>query len=61
MEELRVVHGPARLHEVRHSCADISRARRVLGFEPSVLLERGIGDILGGSESRDGGKRMAEG
>ena len=59
--ELRVVHGPARLHEVRHSCADISRARRVLGFEPSVPLERGIGDILGGSESRDGGKRMAEG
>ena len=34
--------GPARVGEARHSQADISRAREVLGYEPQVSLEEGL-------------------
>ncbi|HLV80983.1 MAG TPA: SDR family oxidoreductase [Chthonomonadaceae bacterium] len=33
---------PARAGEVRHSCANISRARCLLGYEPSVSLTAGL-------------------
>lgn len=39
-------HGPARPGDVRHSCADISRARRELGFEPGVPFREGLGLTL---------------
>jgi UDP-glucose 4-epimerase len=39
-------HGPARPGDVRHSCADISRARRELGFEPTVAFEEGLAHTL---------------
>ena len=39
--------GPARPGDVRHSCADVGRARAVLGFEPAVGLRDGIGHTLG--------------
>jgi UDP-glucose 4-epimerase len=39
-------HGPARPGDVRHSCADISRARRELGFEPTVPFEDGLARTL---------------
>jgi UDP-glucose 4-epimerase len=35
-------HAPARAGDVRHSRADISRARRELGFEPAVAFEDGL-------------------
>jgi len=38
--------GPARPGDVRHSCADVGRARAVLGFEPVVGLREGIGHTL---------------
>ncbi len=38
----RVVHMPARAGEVRHSHADIRKAKRVLGFMPRFSLERGL-------------------
>jgi UDP-glucose 4-epimerase len=34
--------GPTRPGDVRHSCADISRARGELGFEPSIAFEDGL-------------------
>ena len=34
--------GPARTGDVRHSLADISAARRELGFEPRVSFEEGL-------------------
>jgi nucleoside-diphosphate-sugar epimerase len=34
--------GPEREGDVRDSQADISKARRLLGFEPSVSLEDGL-------------------
>jgi UDP-glucose 4-epimerase len=36
------VYAPARLGEVRRSQADISKARRLLDYEPRVLLEPGL-------------------
>ena len=39
--------GPERPGDVRHSCADVGRARAVLGFEPVVDLRAGIGHTLG--------------
>ena len=40
------IHGPARVGEARHSQADISRARAVLGYEPEVTLEDGLRQTL---------------
>jgi UDP-glucose 4-epimerase len=39
-------HQPARAGDVRHSRADISRARRDLGYEPVVSFEDGLGQTL---------------
>jgi nucleoside-diphosphate-sugar epimerase len=35
-------HGPPRAGDVKHSLADLSRARTLLGFEPRVSLEDGL-------------------
>jgi nucleoside-diphosphate-sugar epimerase len=32
----------ARMGDVRHSLADITRARQMLGYEPQVSLEEGL-------------------
>ena len=37
---------PARAGDVRHSLADISRARDLLGYEPVVSLEDGLADTM---------------
>jgi nucleoside-diphosphate-sugar epimerase len=39
---LRIKRSPPRTGDIRHSTADISRARRSLGFRPSVGLEEGL-------------------
>jgi UDP-glucose 4-epimerase len=39
-------HAPPRVGDVRHSCADISRARRELGYEPAVAFEEGLARTL---------------
>jgi nucleoside-diphosphate-sugar epimerase len=36
------VHGPPRVGDVKHSLADLGRARTLLGFEPQVSLEEGL-------------------
>jgi UDP-glucose 4-epimerase len=40
------LHGPSRAGDVRHSCADINRARQELGYEPVVSLEEGLKQTL---------------
>lgn len=40
--DVEPVHGPDRAGDVRHSMADISRARSELGYEPAVSLEDGV-------------------
>ncbi len=37
-----VIYAPPRIGEIRHSTADISKAKALLGFEPRVGLEEGI-------------------
>ena len=41
-----VNHGPPRAGDVRFSRADITRARRELGYEPSVAFEDGLAETL---------------
>jgi UDP-glucose 4-epimerase len=43
---LRPAHQPARAGDVRHSQADLSRARDLLGYEPFTSLEEGIAETL---------------
>lgn len=40
------VTGKYRFGDVRHCFADISEARRVLGYEPRVSLEEGLGELV---------------
>jgi UDP-glucose 4-epimerase len=49
------IHGPARVGDVKHSLADLERARDLLGFEPKVTLAEGLRrtvDSLRGQEQR---------
>jgi UDP-glucose 4-epimerase len=39
-------HEPARAGDVRHSRADIARARRDLGYEPAIAFEEGLAQTL---------------
>jgi nucleoside-diphosphate-sugar epimerase len=39
-------HAPERAGDIRHSRADIRRARRDLGFEPTVSFEDGLEQTL---------------
>lgn len=41
-KEVVHVHGPERPGDVRLSCADVTAARDVIGFEPTVGLEEGL-------------------
>lgn len=41
-----IAHGPPRKGDVRHSCADISAARRSIGYNPTVSLEDGLTDYM---------------
>ncbi|MGA2260233.1 MAG: NAD-dependent epimerase/dehydratase family protein [Acidobacteriota bacterium] len=42
----KVVHGPPRPGDVRHSLADISAARAAFGFEPAVPLGEGLREYM---------------
>jgi len=46
--ECRPEYGPARAGDIRHSCAEVQRAHRVLGWRPSVSLEEGLTQLLDG-------------
>jgi len=35
-------HEPTRAGDVKHSLADITRARDILGFEPLVMFDEGL-------------------
>ncbi len=40
--DIEPAHAPPRLGEIKHSCADLSAARGVLGYEPTVQLRHGL-------------------
>ena len=46
LRALRPKHGPPRPGDIRRSWADISKARKLLGYEPKVGLEEGIRELL---------------
>lgn len=50
-------HTDSREGDIKHSCADIERARRVLGFEPSVDLKTGLLTLVDGSEGDRAGRQ----
>jgi len=39
---LRPIYAESRVGEIRHSCGDITKARRVLGYKPKFSLEQGL-------------------
>lgn len=43
---IQPVHQPERAGDVRHSQADLTRARELLGYEPIVTLEAGLAETL---------------
>jgi nucleoside-diphosphate-sugar epimerase len=42
----KIIHGPPRPGDVRHSLADISAARAAFGFEPAVSLADGLKEYM---------------
>jgi dTDP-L-rhamnose 4-epimerase len=52
--------GKYRVGDIRHCFADISRAREVLGYEPRVPLEEGIGELAEWLEGQVAYDRVAE-
>jgi dTDP-L-rhamnose 4-epimerase len=54
------ISGKYRVGDVRHCFADITRARRVLGYEPRVPLEEGIFELAAWLEGQVAHDRVAE-
>jgi UDP-N-acetylglucosamine/UDP-N-acetyl-alpha-D-glucosaminouronate 4-epimerase len=48
--ETAAQHEPARPGDVRHSLADLERARVAIGYEPTTELERGLSECRAGYE-----------
>jgi nucleoside-diphosphate-sugar epimerase len=46
MPHLQPRHEPTRAGDVKHSLADLTRARDLLGYEPVVTLEQGLGETI---------------
>jgi UDP-glucose 4-epimerase len=45
-KDMKPLYRPARLGEVRHSLADITLARKALGYQPSVALREGLQEYV---------------
>ena len=54
------VTGKYRVGDIRHCFADISRARRVLGYEPRVTLEDGLVELAGWLHEQAAEDRVTE-
>ena len=55
-----LVTGKYRVGDIRHCYADISLARRVLGYEPKVSLEDGLAELAGWLEGQVAVDRVAD-
>jgi len=44
---LQPIHGPERAGDVKHSLADISKARKLLGYDPLISVEEGLKKAFG--------------
>jgi len=45
-KELKPIHAPPRPGDIRHSYADTSKARKMLGFEPKTSLREGLAKTI---------------
>jgi len=45
-DNLKPIHSAPRKGDIKSSCADISKAKRVLGYEPTVMLKEGLKSLL---------------
>jgi len=48
-------HAPPREGDIRHSLADITKAKAVLGYSPRFSLEEGLREVIGSSVTRAAG------
>ena len=55
-----LTHGPARVGDIRHSLADISKARRMLGYEPTHDIAHGLNEALDWYWARKGRFELKE-
>ena len=54
------VTGSFREGDIRHCYADISKARRLLGYEPTVELRQGVGELVGWVRSQEAEDRFEQ-
>jgi dTDP-L-rhamnose 4-epimerase len=54
------VTGTHRVGDIRHCFADISRARRVLGYTPQISLESGLLELAGWLSGQSANDRVDE-
>lgn len=45
-KDIEPIYGPDRKGDIKHSKADISKARRLLGYEPEYSFERGLNEAI---------------
>ena len=55
-----LISGKYRVGDVRHCFADITLARKVLGYEPAVSLEEGLGELVAWLEGQVAVDRVAQ-
>jgi UDP-glucose 4-epimerase len=48
--QIKPVHVSPRVSDIRQSCADISKAKRILGFSPKVTIQKGLSEFLEGDK-----------
>lgn len=46
-EDIKTIYDPPRVGDIKHSLADISKAKEVIGYEPKVTFEDGIRKAIG--------------
>lgn len=52
--------GKYRVGDIRHCCADIGKAQRMLGYAPQVRLDDGLGELAAWLESQAAVDRVAQ-
>jgi UDP-glucose 4-epimerase len=45
-KDVELPHGDSRPADIRHSCANISRAEKILGYSPKVSLRNGLRELV---------------
>ena len=46
-KKIKTIYAPARVGDVKHSLADITAAKKLLGFKPVVLFKEGLQKAIG--------------